>query len=150
MFVNCLVEEVGEDGGEERGEVFDEGWFDLVDVAGFVWVNFVHGFGYFFGVGVLEFKRRVFFFFWYHLRFFMGWDRFACLVSNRDETIIQCIGYLYWVCVLFSFVVYGGRRGSTLLARWDHCFQAFCLLFWVSFRAFDQFGEILFLSCFDF
>jgi hypothetical protein len=28
-----VVDEVG-----EVGEVFDEGWFDLVDVAGFVWV----------------------------------------------------------------------------------------------------------------
>ena len=47
-FMDGLVEESGENGGEEGGEVFDYCGFDLVDVAGFVWVDFVHGRGHFF------------------------------------------------------------------------------------------------------
>jgi len=39
VLVDGVVEEGGEDGREKGGEVFDDGWFDLENVAGFVAVD---------------------------------------------------------------------------------------------------------------
>ena len=44
MFVNRSVEEWGQDWCKEGCEVFDEDWFDFVDVACFVAVDFFHCF----------------------------------------------------------------------------------------------------------
>lgn len=44
MLIDRFVEKWGEDWCQKEREVFDEGWFDFVDVAGFVGIDFVHDF----------------------------------------------------------------------------------------------------------
>ena len=43
--LSVIIEEVAEDGGEERCDVLDDRWFDFVDVARFVGVDLFHCFG---------------------------------------------------------------------------------------------------------
>ena len=57
MFVDGSVEEVAEDGGEVWCDVFDDRWFDFVNVVCFVGVDFVHDLGDLGGGDVLELKR---------------------------------------------------------------------------------------------
>ena len=59
-FCLCLVEWSCEGWAQEGCEVFDDGWFDFVDVGGFVGVDFLHGFGEFFECDMSEFEFWVF------------------------------------------------------------------------------------------
>ena len=121
MFVDGSVEEVAEDGGEVWCDVFDDRWFDFVNVACFVGVDFVHDLGDLGGGDVSELKRGglVAFSLRHDVLFFVVRDGPAGLVADGDVAVVECVRDVGWVCVLFPFVNEDGGGGSAVCLAWD-------------------------------
>ena len=121
MFVNGFVEEVGEDRCEERCYLPEDGWFDFINITGFVGVDFVHCFGDLRKGDALEFERRGFAISFRHDVFFLVlWDGLTGFVADGNVAVVEGIGDVSGVCVCFPFVDDEGWGGSTLCSRWDH------------------------------
>ena len=93
VFADGLVVELSEDGSEEVFEVSDDGWFDFVDIAGFVGVDFLHDlYGVFFCNG-LEFEWRMSGAWWVlsdaFFCFQLDWNGLTGLFSDCDEEDMQ-------------------------------------------------------------
>ena len=51
---------------------------------------------------------------WSDTFFLVLGDCLAGFVSYCDEEVIECVGYILGICILFLFIVYKGGRGSGL------------------------------------
>ena len=51
---------------------------------------------------------------WSNVLFLVLWDCLAGFMSYCDEEVIECVGYILGICILFLFIGYEGGGGSGL------------------------------------
>lgn len=104
VFVNRSVEKCREDWCEEGVEVFDHGWFDIIDVTGFVWVDVVYGFGDLVFCDMIELEGWVVCFVVLDVVVLVVWYGFGCFLADCDVVVVEGVGNVGWVGVGFVFV----------------------------------------------
>ena len=92
-----------------------------------------------------EFKRGWFvvFMLGHDMFFLVLWDGLAGFGANGDVVVVECVCDVDGVWVCFPFIDEESGGGSRLCFAWNHCFEDFCLCFWVVFGVLDLFYDVL-------
>jgi hypothetical protein len=108
----------------------------------------LHYLGGFFNCDWPEFERGMFGLAWsaFFLFFFVLGDGLACFMAYCNKEVVECVGYLLWVCDCLVFVFNQCWGCSALALGWDDGFEDFGLFFGIFLRLSEFVGQILFFG----